>query len=133
MRTKLKGAYNSTITIRQHFVQRHHILVRKSLQDVRLAQRRDGEALALGGVVRLDALQSARVPRVFFRRGKYLTVDAFSHSFFVVVARPDVAERPGFSSVFQGAHLVVIASGRAGDERRARGGCVLQPALWLQR
>ena len=53
-------------------MQRHNVLMRKSLQNVRLAQRRDGEALALGGVVRLDALQGPRVPRVFFRRLKHL-------------------------------------------------------------
>ena len=109
MRTKLKGAYNSTISIRQHLMQRHNIFMRKSLQNVRLAQRRDGEALALGGVVRLDALQSARVPRVFFRRGKYLTINALADRFFVVVGRADVAERPGFSSIFEGAHLAAAS------------------------
>ena len=132
MGTKFKGAYNSTIAIRQHLMQRHNVFMRKSLQNVRLAQRRDGEALALGGVVRLDALQGPRVPRVFFRRGKYLTINALADGFLVVVARADVSQLPRFASVFQGAHLVVMASGSAGGERRARGGCLLQPALWLQ-
>ena len=88
-------------------MQRHNIFMRKSLQDVRLAQSRDGEALALRGVVRLDALEGPRVPRVLFRRLEDLPINALSHSFFVVVAGTDVAERPGLAAVFQGAHLVV--------------------------
>ena len=113
MGTELKGRDDTSISIREDLVQRHNVFMRKSLQNVRLAQSRDGEALALRGVVRLDALQRARVLRVFFRRLEDFPVDAFSHSFFVVVGRPDVAERPGFSSVFQGAQLVALLLGCA--------------------
>ena len=90
-------------------MQSHNIFMRKSFQDVRLAQRRDGEALPLGRVVRLDALEGPRVPRVFFRRLEDLPVDAFSDRFFVVVAGTDVSKLPRFAAVLQGAHRCCFA------------------------